>query len=352
MCKGFVTSGGIGGAGGMGGSLGGGLQGLAGILQGINSLTGGGMGGGGGGGAALGAYPPGTCFQYYYVSVPSTNPCAIYQPGSSSDLLGGSSVIQPGVAGDLLAALGGDSGVSGALNTGTGVSISDLIAGGQTNQPQQTQVLQPGSTLTGNQTGQLKDSLSGDVKLGLAGATIFANLRQGLTEVAGFFGGSTFGAGGSQSALSRLCSARPWAASNFLGKLTPDTFFDALCKRAGYQVGQVQQTGGGGGTQTTTSFTTSQQAPVPVATTTGPYIPPEADIRAEPASVRLGSRTYIFWRSQGVSSCEVRGPSFTQDTLQGAGATVPITGPTIYAITCTAPDGTRVQDSVTVNLAI
>ena len=81
-------------------------------------------------------------------------------------------------------------------------------------------------------------------------------------------------------------------------------------------------------------------------------MPPEADIWAEPASVRLGTRTYIFWNARGVVSCEERGPSFEQNSLSGGASTVPISGPTTFVIECLTSASTTVRDSVTVQIAI
>ena len=338
-CHGTSVSGGIGGAGGAGGSLGSGMQALQGIMSlanGLNTLTGGGAGGGGG---ATSGLPTGYCLQYYYVNTPSSNPCAIYQPSSSGSL---STTIQPNLVSDLLSALGGGSPspISGAI-TNTNTNTNTNANTNQNNQVVVTQI-RPGTNVgTSSSLG-----LTGNVRVN-PGATVFANLRQGVSEIAGFFGGNTFG-GDSQSALSRVCAARPWAGSGLAARLAPDTFFDGLCRAAGYQVGTVAP--GGGGARPTNSFTSTTEQP------SAPVIPvglqPAVDIRAEPSSVRLGTRTYIFWTSRDVASCSVKGPSFEQYTLSGAGATVPITGDTTYTVECTAADGRKVNDTVTVRLAI
>jgi len=259
----------------------------------------------------------------------------MYQSGASL-LLTGSTTIQAGLASDLLNALG--------MST---TPVSETISNGNNNQSSVTVTTQPGQQNLGTSTGGL--GLTGNVRL-TPGATVFANLREGASEIAGFVGGNTFGGEGSQSALSRVCSSRPWAGGGFVARIAPDSFFDGLCRAAGYQVGQVQPATGG--VRPSASFNTG--TPAPVATSTSSYIPPEADIRAEPSSVRLGTRTYIFWTTRGVSSCAVRGPNFEQFTLSGAGATVPITGPTTFTINCVATDNasTTVSDSVTVRLAI
>lgn len=335
MCQG-VTGASTGGPGGAQGALGLTSQ----LLQLAQQLM---KGGGGGGGA--GALPPSSafpsgCVSTYIVTQPSADPCAIYQP---SGLLGGDLGAQStsNISDALLNALGGgaSSGTGGSAATNLGNIISGVG---------NTSTTTGGSQFSGTTTGQLQSGLTGDVRLADAGATVLANLRQGITEVASFFGGGTFG-GGSQSALTRLCSSRPWSGGGFLASVMPDTFFDGLCRRAGYQVGAVTTTG----TPSVSTITTQQPQTTPtVQQPQTNVIPPEADIWAEPPSVRLGARAYIFWTTKGVNTCTVTGPSFFHNTLSGAASTVSISGASTFSIECTAPDGTKVTDSVTVNLAI
>jgi hypothetical protein len=171
---------------------------------------------------------------------------------------------------------------------------------------------------------------------------------QSNTTVAGFYGSDTFGGQQPQGLAAGLCRSRPWA-SNFLSVVIPPSFFDGLCTWRGYQVGTppppaptLQQT-----------HVTSKPATVQPATTT-PAIPARVDIWAAPASVPLDTRTSIFWNTQSVSDCIETSPdgSFNHSTLSGGAATVPITGPTIFTISCIASDGSPVTDSVTVNLSI
>ena len=200
----------------------------------------------------------------------------------------------------------------------------------------------PEAPLTPTTTG----SLFGAIKISATGATILANLRQGVTEVAGFFGGNTFNALGAPSIVGRLCATRPWAQSSFLAAIIPPGFFDALCAKAGYQVGIIPTT-------YVPPITQIYKRPA-----TPPPMPPmnlgpvSVEIWAEPPAVRLGTRTYIFWNAKGVLTCEVTGPNFTQKSLSGGASTVPLSGPTTYSIECAAPDGTKTDKSVTVNLAI
>ncbi len=300
------------------------------IMQGLQ----GGGGGGGGSGAAPGSGLAG-CTDYYQVSTPSTDPCAIYSPSAVLDAGGGSS----GIANDLLGALGSPapSNVSGGL-LDTIKNVTGTDSNTQTNTPTPT---------AGNQ------GLSGDLRVGNAGATIFANLREGLSEVAGFFGGSTGGASQALSAAGRLCSARPWQGGVVSNVISP-TFFDGICKLSGYQVGAIAPTQSGrtGGTGQPNSPGMGAAAPRPIMPGAVSDVPPEADIWAEPSSVRLGTRTYVFWRAQGVVSCAATGPNFSQNSLSGGASTVPISGPTTFSIECLTGASTTISDSVTVQIAI
>ncbi len=302
-CEGMTSGGGSGALGGGQQGLGGGLQALGSILQGIGSIMGALNGGGGSGsGAGGGGQYPGGCSQYYYTATTTSDPCAIYQPGGNYGDYYTSDPTIPNISDSLLdyPITPTPSPVSGLLNTiGSGSAVS------------------PGATLE-----ERKD------------AGVIDNLRKGFSEVANYFGGDT---------LERLCQTRPWAGGGVIAGVAPDAFFDDLCRRAGYSQGF-----GGRGS---TTFGSSDPVGQGLGTTTVTS-QPTAEIRAEPASVRLGTRTYIFWTSAHVVSCSVRGPSFEQNSLFGAGATVPITGPTIFTISCTAADGSTVSDSVTVNLAI
>lgn len=225
------------------------------------------------------------------------------------------------------------------LNQPTGNTVSTFLnnatATQATGATQQTTVV---PTTTGK--------LTGAIKVGEAGATIIANLREGVAEVAGFFGGSTFGGTASQSVAGRLCATRPWSGS-IISKIIPVSFFDTLCSKAGYQVGVTNP-------QPIQQVAVPKKTPVQAMPPKKPLDlgPVEIDIWAEPSSVRLGTRTYIFWRSQGVLDCTVKGPNFTQSALAGGASTVPLSGATTYTLECALPDGTRVSDSVTVQLAL
>ncbi len=323
-----------GGAGGIGDQAISSLLGQA-MQQVMQALQG---GGGGGGGSGAGAVPDSSlagCTNYYQVSTPSTDPCAIYSPSAVLDAGGAGS---SGIANSLLDALGSPapSNVSGGI-----LDTIKNVTGTGSNTQTNTQ-----TPTAGNQ------GLSGDLRVGNAGATIFANLREGLSEVAGFFGGSTGGASQALSAAGRLCSTRPWEGG-FVGNVISPAFFDGICKLSGYQVGVVPQSQSGGTSNTLpTSSGGGGTNTAPIRPGFVSDVPPEADIWAEPSSVRLGTRTYIFWRAQGVASCEASGPNFSQNSLSGGASTVPISGPTTFSIECLTGASTTISDSVTVQIAI
>ena len=196
----------------------------------------------------------------------------------------------------------------------------------------------------------LTSGVSGDIRiLGNSGTILAGSVDPGGNSVtAGFFGSNTF-TGQPTGVIANLCKSRPWAG-NILSYILPATFFDSLCVLRGYQVGTPKPAA-----PTVTVF---QSAPkkvtkTPVATTT-PAVPPKVDIWAVPSSVPLGSRTSVFWSSQGVTNCTETSPdgSFSQNTLSGGASTVALTGATTFTMSCIAPDGSHVTDYVTVNLSI
>lgn len=279
----------------------------------------------------------------------------------SSASTGGSNLTS---SGDLLSALGGSSGttdIGSLLSQSTDQSlntISNLSGNTNTN----TNVSSGGgatSSATTTATVQLLPNLGsgaqGNIQVQQNGATIVANTvdTTGNTAVAGFYGADTVsGSQQPQGLVAQLCQTRPWAGS-FFSYVIPPSFFDGLCQWQGYQVGvpQVAQSA----PQTVTL--TQTKVPAKTATTSqsaATAVPPKVQIWAVPASVPLGARTSILWSAQGVNNCTETSPdgSFTSNTLQGNAATVPLTGPTTYSISCQAPDGTPVTGYVTVNIAL
>ncbi|MDR3570743.1 MAG: hypothetical protein P4L81_00890 [Candidatus Pacebacteria bacterium] len=196
----------------------------------------------------------------------------------------------------------------------------------------------------------------GNILLSQNGATIFAQTVNSAnnSETSGFYGSDTIN-NQSQGVVGQMCQGRPWA-SNFLANIIPPTFFDGLCEWGGYQVGQTQQQQTQPQVTLTqhanTKPTTQKQATTTAATST-PSVPPQAVIWAVPASVPLGTRTSVFWNTQGVTQCTESSPdgSFSGTSLSGAAATVPITSATTYTISCLDSAGNPITDYVTVSIS-
>ncbi len=287
-------------------------------------------------------YPPQYytgCTNYYAVTTYSSDPCAIYNPNPVSDTIAqtpiadfsndGATPVSQQLADLLQASGGGSSDASSNTIGGLALALNPALAS-SSNANGLANVPQGGASNAGGSSATFAE-------------TFVANIKDGLSEFAGFFSTDTLGS--QQTFFGRLCTARPWA-SGFLAKvLTP--FFDALCSRLSLQVGAVEMQGGA-----PQKGFVSTQIPVAKPVQKGPPAPAaEVDIWADPDSVRLSTRTKIFWTTKNVDSCVITGPSFEQHSLSGGGATVPITGPTTFTIDCDA-SGKVVSDSVTVNLSI
>ena len=323
---------------------------IGGIFKGLlDSLMQGLSAGGGGGGSGGGTFGQSAgCTQYYTVTTPTSDPCATYVPPVSGDILGSfgsgsSNLLLDALGTRSQSPIGTDSQTGTSSQSSSQVSVTDTVSTVGT----QSSQVSPGLD---QQTVGLSGT-RGDIRITGTGGTIFAGARDEKTgtEIAGFFGGDTLGTAQPQSVVARLCQARPWNNS-FISYVIPSTFFDGLCSWRGYQVGVPAPTSG------STVVTQQQSPPAPVATTTPAYVgvEPKADIWAVPMNVPLGARTSIFWNTQGVSSCTVTSPdgNFFENALFGGAATVPLTGATVYTISCLVTDGSHVTDFVTVNLSI
>ncbi len=337
----------------------------------LEKLMGGKQGGGGGGqqGGGGGAMSPQgplypTCVRNTATNTVSPIPCTEsngsinYGTSASTNTTGS---IGGSTADILLNALGSGTGsgsntspaTTSNTNTNTNTNQAATQTTTQTPVPGTSVLVQQQQALTPANAGQ--NALQGDVVIGSSGGMLYARSRdvQKNTEVAGFYGGNTFGQSQSSGVIGRLCGSRPWGAG-LLGGLIAPTFFDNLCQRFGYQVGVAVITPTV--TNTTSSIpkatiTITQPTVTPVVTP-GTVVQPEIDIWANPPSVRLGSRTYIFWNARGVDSCKETGPSFSHNTLSGGASTVPLSELSIFTIECKALDGRTVTDSVRVNIAL
>lgn len=359
ICKGEGSSGQNGGMGDL-------KQALDAVKSILDAMKGKGGGGGGGGGEQPGTNPLtnptlGGCSQYYNVTTPSSDPCAVYVPPVSDSLTGTTT----SAAGDLISSL-----LSGTYGNPTTINTNPSANTGTNNQPvgtastTGTAVVNQTSTTTRatSQTTLIAPApgVSGDIQYSASDVTVLVNnidTKNG-TQVAGFYG---TGAGGQPTGvISNMCQGRPWA-SNFLSSIIPSAFFDSLCELRGYKVGSAGSSAGVVNAKAPTASARKPAVPAPApkatttpakATSTEPYVEPKVDIWAVPASVPLGARTTVFWNAKGVTSCTATSPdgSFSQNTLSGGAATVPLSGPTTYTISCLTPAGTHVTNYVTVTL--
>ena len=415
-----------------------GLKALKGLLdQVMKALMGGmGMGMGGGGGAPMipmggggGGMP-----------MPSTASGLLDQLNKDKEA--------ENTAGDLLKGLGEDSGISDVLSDIFGTS--DDAAPSTAATTAATQIKSTGATPNntsdtddGSATVQTDSKTSsgvsvdtsdvsqlsgerGDVRASDNEATFEAGVRdeEKNSEISGFYGFTTR-AIGQISVVERLCTSRPWANS-FVSRIIPDTFFDGLCIKRGFDVatqqneedagvqapanitevenqvrtrieerekpnisageagilcepevsrpgsdialsfscGSAKLTGTAGFTVEDISATSAVVNPIDTAqyaiacSDSKTYscivqvFDPRVAIWADPENVPLGTRTKIFWTTEDVDNCTVRGPSFSETGPLGGASTVPINGLSEYKITCIAPDGTEITETTTVDLSI
>ena len=364
------------------------VQQLGGILQKL--MQGGGGGGGGGGSSA--SSPTASCTSYTPTSDPTqvgVNPCVYYVPSSASQINPADTTDTS--ASDLLSLLGGQSASTtpsgGTLNVSVGQVTTSLNASGtpSTGQTTLSNVLNSGTlnigqSLTSPTNGQQaaqqvvgSGAAQGNIVIGQNGVTFLSGQtdQSSNSAVAGFYGSDTIGTQ-PQGIVANLCVARPWAGG-FLSYVIPPSFFDNLCSSHGFQVGaasttsdqsggqvpqvtlqqgdigQPTQIGQSQNPQTSSSNTGTTKSTTNFSTTT----PPEVRIWAVPSQVPLGSRTSIYWNTQGVADCIESSPggSFNENTISGGASTVPLTGSTTYTISCLDQDQNPVTDSVIVKIS-
>ncbi len=311
------------------------------LLQAAGQLLGQLMSGGSGSGSGSGssAGNSNTCTgTYYQSSVQTSDPCAYYVPSTVP-----TSTVDTSSQ-DLLNALG-ETG-SNTIDT-SGVDLNNNL----TTTANVTGTFQAPNSQTGTTT----PGLSGGIQTTGTGATFVANNVQDNTETSAFFGGDTIG-GFVNTLIGGWCEARPWAGG-FIASIIPPSFFDGLCSSGGFTVGTP--TPAAAATSNQSNVTLSQtpvQQTAPVQQTTLPttqIIPARVDIWAVPATVPLGARTTIFWNTENVTNCTETSPdgSFSQTSLSGGAATVPLTEATTFTISCLDSQQNPATDYVTVSIS-
>ncbi|MEN9561464.1 MAG: hypothetical protein RIQ56_737, partial [Candidatus Parcubacteria bacterium] len=344
------SPGGIGGGGGLGGLGANPLQtvmSLAQLLMMMNSLNSSDPSGSSGSGSGN------NCVSYHPTqNASNTDPCAYYNPstpsvssGFGTETGGNTQTPTPANVSELFKELYGLTGSEPVPGT-SGATTTAGVSTGTTTVPGSGVRFVPVGSSTG-----VVPIVSGDVRYTDKGITVIVNRQGTSSSVAGFYGSEATTFNQQQGLFAAWCRTRPWA-SNFLSKIIPPTFFDSLCTLRGYRVGDAAVSTGAPTVTMPVSFS-SQPVNETKATSTflrGPK--PEASIWAIPPAVKLGGRTTVFWSSKNVSSCieSSTDGSFTQNTLSGGAATVALSGPTTFSISCEAADGTRVTDYVVVSI--
>ncbi|HEY4520025.1 MAG TPA: hypothetical protein VJH33_03240 [Candidatus Paceibacterota bacterium] len=314
----------------------------------LEKLMGGGGGGGKGGGGDQNSQ---SCAGgQYQVSTPSTDPCAVYTPGASGLLnpqLGLQGNGGQNVSDSLLGALSGNgSSEDGSGGDETPVS-EQLLSGAEEDVPsdysedpnaeKEESLLEKVVRLGGGLFGRIEER--GD------GSTAVASERDedDGSEVAGFYG---------QGGLaSRLCKARPWSGS-LVSYVIPSGFFDGLCRDRGFEIPEEVTVDETDLEHYSEDPSLLQTTPKKVGKKTS-GVRPQASIWAVPERVQVGARTLIFWNTKNAEECEITssGGSFYETELSGGASTVPLSGPTVFTISCTTGDEVA-EDSVIVEMAI
>src|SRR3989344_90122 len=157
----------------------------------------------------------------------------------------------------------------------------------------------------------------GDIQANASGVTITAGAhdKDGRTGVGGFYGYDAVPGIQPQDLAKQMCAARPWGNSSATA-IIPPSFYDSICTARGYKVGVAApaSSAGTGAASKSSAPPSATKTPSKTATSTGPKgptavtVPPKVYITAVPSSVKLGSRTSIFWNAVGVKACLITSP--------------------------------------------
>lgn len=355
-----------------GGNLDQGMKGLGDMLKGLMDALkpkekgqqqqqgGQGQQGGLGNNPYAGLYPP--CEKNPITNEITNAPCtdtngALVTGSGNSDYLSGLYEESNSLSDSLLDALYGD---GGGDSGGTSNVSDDLLdsegtetgsGGGETSGGEGNATSSTGVTATSSST--LSPQTRGDIVTGERGATVVGGSRNEAenVEVSGFIGAGSGNLAQSKSLVGRLCESRPWA-TGFLANIITPSFFDGLCTWRGYHVGPLAEAlkGVPAATKTVKIVSRKDDETNKPPVYTGE---PEVDVWATPDTVPLGTRTSVFWVSENVVACTVKGPSFEQNGISGGAATVPIAVDSTFTAVCTDAEGNELtRDSVTVRLSI
>ena len=275
-----------------------GLMALQGLLDQVMKALMGGMGGGGGG-----SMPPPMPTQ----STQPQEPNVLDQitPSTSDalrDALEGTVDEEGGVLDSIFGIFGGDDDEeSGTTVTATSTgSLSDIVNGGTSEDSSGeesdsgSQDGNTGSAGSGTQvSGEDTATLSGErneVRASDNEATLEAGVRdeEENSEVSGFYGFTTR-AIGQVSVVERLCTSRPWANS-FVSRIIPETFFDGLCVKRGFDVTSSEESSGEGVQEPANITEVENQVKARIEEREKPNVSAgEAGMLCEPESARPGA---------------------------------------------------------------
>jgi len=229
---------------------------------------------------------------------------------------------------------------------GGGPSISPSLLPPQIPDPQ-TPAFAPQPAIIPPSTSKTKSN----VFINHTGATIQAGVSDAERniEFVAFFGANVPRLTDPENVVARHCIVRPWQ-NPLISYVIPYPIFDKLCQARKLIVGvplppppprPVKKAAAVPSTLATTTAATSTSV-----------IIAKADIWTVPEVVASGERTSIFWNASGVVGCDLRSSDgiFSGDTISGSAASAPITGTTVFAISCLTADDVRVSNSVTVNV--
>ncbi len=196
------------------------------------------------------------------------------------------------------------------------------------------------------------------------------------------------------SFFARLCTNRPWQSS-VVSSIFSTQFFDTLCVRHNTPIGSTENTATQGALLSCTprveiggeatiqwscpgsthsgavGFSTNGAESGQVTITPKETLTyelqcnngtrasctivvgaPRADIAVSPLSVNLGGRARLYWTSEGVASCTIRGAGMVETGTSGAATTPAIYDRTEFTIECVTSAGATTTDSVTVDVGL
>ena len=239
----------------------------------------------------------------------------------------------------------------GAIQSETPVNVSSSLLNLVSNLNTQQTSNTSGASAARPQTVYTQSGNTANIQMTAGGATIISGGVRDATKNTGssaFFGADTQTGVAAQNLVERMCLVRPWQNPLIASRIQP-SIFDGLCSGKGFRAGVTAEASPTPASKPAVQ-PVSNQTP---AASSSPAVPPAAAIWATPASVPLGSRTAIFWNSKGVASCIVTSPdgSFNDRRLSGSASTVPLTGATVFSISCLTQDGSPVTNYVKVNIS-